>query len=1096
MASPSSLRKTSLLLEAASAGDSAVDLLAARNQKQLEKMIPPVGDEGAAMEEEEPVQDQKFEEEAPQPDDVAQPMSPSPPITLEPPEELDYENFVENPIWTPETRKVEQLQRSSTTRSADNFTSGKVLTRPVRSLSHSVMEVRTRQRAISSSSTASTMSQMQRRNELLAFHQILEQPPSPIVGRERALKIKPSQLENLQLSLELILEHRRAMTPTTPSPVLRAAAWSVAVSSSTPKTEAMQDDVLDDYYFMDDSADMSTSTSSEMSFVDTGMKFYQRFVTSDSEDDHSDMELLDQMAVAALAAAQRAREHGVTLAMRNLGISDADVAAAAIASWHGDDASSLHSLSMADTSQRHRFSRNAHDRNSSSPVPSQSSLSRLSVSLASLSIPRTSPIPSSVGYGSSVPELMSRLDVFAVEMEGIITELNAMQDQLEKEIRNEEHRALANDTRLFQAMGLDGSDGSAGSHSPFGFYANDMTSEDGSWESRASPKPMNIDNDTDSIFELSPRMTRSKSGKSKAVRMMGISEKEEANLMRRSILPSGETAVMANAEPHNSSSRRQTILTAPGPLRNVINESDSDDSILPASIQRKKRPVSTMKALKMMGINDGEAPKSQMAFRPISMLNPMSPHGSVVSENSSLASLKSPPSSLASPKALKLMGLSTTPKLQIAPDAPMGRRRSIARATPSPTNSFSSSSFAQSAGANPVPLARTGSIVSFGSLRGGFGRRPSQATITTTTTQSHEEIDYFTDHDPNEDEMAFLEDDSGKGRDKEGIRRSKSTTSKAYKLMGIDPTTQENVPTMPQLDRRRSSTPSEDDIDALQNRNSRRRSRSRMSRIGARNPSVPPPSTSSDTTKPAITVASLFQDTLNPPSMQGYLQKHNPGKMFRAWKRRFFVLVPSKSRLFYFASAEPGELAVGVIPMDLRTDVASARNAQFKGKPVIQITGQMTGQLSQGASADRGEKFWYLLADDEAAKGAWMNALVEVIMAAKPGSINTSFGGMPFVPATSRNPNLPPGTDGITSSITSGRRPSLGLLNIGAFGMTGNTSNGLLDIHLPSPISTQKALPPIANDHAGFEFKDSIGGSQDTLYSEIDFDRRIAEISL
>ncbi|KAI8837525.1 hypothetical protein BC829DRAFT_44637 [Chytridium lagenaria] len=142
-------------------------------------------------------------------------------------------------------------------------------------------------------------------------------------------------------------------------------------------------------------------------------------------------------------------------------------------------------------------------------------------------------------------------------------------------------------------------------------------------------------------------MVRTKSGHAKAVRMMGMSEKEEANLFRRSVMPG--TTVPSDQPIESPTDRRQTLSGLPQNFQPILgNDSDSDDSILPASLSRKKkRPVSTIKALRMMGLNESDHP--QRSFRPMSMMTPPSSDG------------------FQSPKALKIMVSLLKSHLQLKP---------------------------------------------------------------------------------------------------------------------------------------------------------------------------------------------------------------------------------------------------------------------------------------------------------------------------------------------------------------------------------------------------------------------------------------------
>ncbi|KAJ3119105.1 hypothetical protein HDU96_000020 [Phlyctochytrium bullatum] len=1016
----------------------------------------------------------------------------SPVMTPLPPAELDNELFIENPAWEPSPPSP------LTQRLINQFGDIK-FKRHARSLSHSVVEGnrQNRQRAISTSTNFTTGSHSQRMQELLAFHQVLEQPARPVVGTSRAAKVKPTQLENLQLSLEMILEHRKIMSPSSPSFATRTPSIelrSPLAKLSLPPTPATPSragaDVIDAYYTQEPDLEESKAelTPAPQADDDTTSTIMENSpISSDSEDDQADLEMLDQMAIAALAAAQRTREHAVTIAMRGVGVSDAEVAAAAIASWQGpsDDAGVPFPSLGRGSLHRHGSTRGTEDaRGNPSPVPSHASLSRLSMSLASLSNPRASPTP----IASAAPtNPLQSLDKMSTDVHGLVTELTSLEHRLQEEIRAATAQSQPN-SALLHAMGL-------------GEYAGQKVLSPGgateSYPSLSRSSNFSADDDADSIFDVTPRnpqLSRTRSnGRSKASRVMGMNEKEEANLHRRSMFP----GFTVPALPIDPKPKRSTLIGLPstpqaprgqGVAARLQNDSDSDDSILPASMSKKKRPVSTIKALKMMGVREGDLPKSPKSFRPQSMMNP----GTSPSSEPSFNSLKSPPANAMSPKAMKVMGLNLRNQAAAAPAAEektggfaMGRRRSVSRNTPSPTNAFAPMQFPSQSSANPpapVPLSmsRTNSGLSFGSLRGmNLGpRRPSQSTL-----HSQDDVDYLTDHDPAEDDLAELEDELVNGNDRDSRRssrrkstdrrRSKSVVNgnKAFRLMGIDPAASAEpagatVPPVPSFGRRGSNASIENEADKGSRRRSRSRTRNSRASLALSAEGSGPDSMPRAAPKSGLpTLGALLSDPAARPTIQGYLQKHNAGKMFRQWKKRYFVLAPARAKLYYFESSDPAEVAVGIIPMDIRTDVASARSAQFKGKPVIQIS----GHVKASGSEEMVHKLWHLMADDEGSKGAWMKELVTAIMGAKPGSLNTSFGGTEFIPTLTRN-NVPFGTD---EPSTGARRPSLGYLNLGSFGLGASSATndqamagGYLDFKPPS---------------ASFKF-DGLGASQETLY--------------
>ncbi|KAJ3100531.1 hypothetical protein HDU97_002167 [Phlyctochytrium planicorne] len=958
--------------------DSAVELLPAHAQGSNGNSK--LGDVGVPVAVDRTLEGEMEEER----EDIA--ASPSPVFSKHFPEDMTYDDFVVNPLWTA-TLASSTLPAKKPERTASMTTGTR--TRSTSQSTHA--SVRTRKRGHSTSSTASSYAE--KVQGLLAFHTVLEQqPPQTVVGRDRFLKAKPSQLESLQMSLELVLEHRKSKM-----------SLNSKVKGGDSVSEG-ESDVLDDYYMQDESlSEEKVEEEQEVLTADDSS------IMSSDSDDASDMMALDQIAAATLAAAQRTRENAVAMAFRGVGVKDSDVAAAAIASWGGPrkltEKSSMASLSSI-PSISNNTRRGLADRGSASPAPSNSSLSRLSVSLASLSVARGSPSPIPTGQ-SAVTELMTRLDTFAADMNAMIVELNNIQAMMQDENAANDRLSSAASSQALRNIEME-------------IFGEDVFPES---SPSTIPIPGRIspdDDDNDSIFEMTPKSPRrkSKSGLGKAARMMGMSYREEADMVRMSMLMPTE--------------KRNTLQLSPA----AENDSDSDDSILPSSMKKSKRPVSTMKAWKIMGVDGSDQGKTNRSFRPMSVLNPN------VNEQTSPATT--------SQKALKLLGQPAS-RLQIPQDS-SARRKSISRATPSPTNSFSTASFASpnptNASALNLAQARKNSVISLGSLR---NRRPSQATIATSnSSNSLEDIDVVLD-DGSVDER-----DSRRGSTSH--RRSKSVNAKAYKIMGMAEPADGAVPG-PFAFRRRSSTPSSEDVPEHA---SRPRS-NRMSRIGKRAPSVPPKdSVNSDPN----TLGRILQDRANPPAHQGFLQKYSQSKLFKSWKKKYFVLLPTQGKLVYFDSNGSDDTVEGVIPVDLRTDVASARNQQFKGKQVIQISAN-------------GE-FWYLLAEDEGVKGVWMKALVETLMSVKPGSLSVSS-GLGSVPSEAGKSGMP----------ISGRRPSLGLLNLSSFGSSnGNTpSPGRAMVSEPMSYepSTQsqglpefKTLTPIMSSFANLSFENP-NGSETTL---------------
>ncbi|KAJ3192222.1 hypothetical protein HK101_006876 [Irineochytrium annulatum] len=112
--------------------------------------------------------------------------------------------------------------------------------------------------------------------------------------------------------------------------------------------------------------------------------------------------------------------------------------------------------------------------------------------------------------------------------------------------------------------------------------------------------------------------------------------------------------------------------------------------------------------------------------------------------------------------------------------------------------------------------------------------------------------------------------------------------------------------------------------------------------------------------------------------ISGSLMKFSSRSMFKTWKRRYFILMPSQGRLYYFRNPDSMERSIGWMSFSSKSDAGSSAVFSYKGRPSIQLT--LNKEKPDGEQ-------WYLVAADEMDKDRWMRGILKVIMLAQNPSI-------------------------------------------------------------------------------------------------------------
>ncbi|KAJ3159033.1 hypothetical protein HK101_001152 [Irineochytrium annulatum] len=771
-----------------------------------------------------------------------------------------------------------------------------------------------------------------------------------------------------------------------------------------------------------------------------------------SDDDEAQFAALDQIAASTLAAAARVRDHAISSTMRELGDaadsgkSKPKPTPKAISTLAGLDSILASAAAMAAGVDVDSPLGTANTERSSMMVD-------LAMLVADVANPRASII--------SVNRMLAQLDNCIVAMDATAEDLDYLEAELRQGHYAEDQQPVARPPSSASILSS-----SAPSLRPSSLRQQQV--------SLTNPPPrkesLREDSDNDSIFDVSPAAAaarrRSTTGRSKAMRVMGVTPTEEANIMRRLSIgsissrpPSIHGSMAADGEPPlpDLPATIAQHLQQPA-VASAQDGSDSDDSILPK--QRRPRGLSTSKALKMMGVE-----QEDLMSPP-----PMSPHASSLN-SMGLRNGNGPERSHSgsSPNASKGLG------------GGLFKMRGFARPG-SIVPSHSMPNFA-TIDRDPAPPGPTHDEPKF--KRRSFRAAPPVHSHNDVATSSYPPLGSDADVDDTDDDYSR----SGSLK----IRRSKSlSNAKALRVMGMDPTSaavlspppssadakalrvmgldtslgvispsmstgrlhQEppppatpispvtpnpfggqsafnfpftagaNAPPIPtaagtnnrnsrlsnsvsspdlqaltlrppSMARRKSVTPSEDSSHPSLAASGRRRSSAAS--LGRRNSLV------------AGLVDQTVSSLLNTPPthdiVSGHLFKHTPQNVFRPWKRRFFILSPSHRKLFYFRSDSPEEMPMGFIPVNLRTDVASARAAVYKGKHVIQITGEATSKEGENV-----QRAWYLMAEEEADKRMWMQGLVKTVMNFRPTNNTEAFMAPPSPLPNNRRPSL--ATDG------------------------------------------------------------------------------------
>ncbi|KAJ3207889.1 hypothetical protein HDU67_007164 [Dinochytrium kinnereticum] len=132
---------------------------------------------------------------------------------------------------------------------------------------------------------------------------------------------------------------------------------------------------------------------------------------------------------------------------------------------------------------------------------------------------------------------------------------------------------------------------------------------------------------------------------------------------------------------------------------------------------------------------------------------------------------------------------------------------------------------------------------------------------------------------------------------------------------------------------------------------------------------------SMDVSRSLLTVQSVLTSPEHPPSKVGNLHKTSvKGRgLFRAWRKRYFVLAPTWGRLMVFRSGDSGEKCEGWIRVTGGMDVSVGYGVTFKGRASIQV-------VAEGKEQGGGEKVvWNLCAEDEGERDEWVRALKEAV---------------------------------------------------------------------------------------------------------------------
>ncbi|KAJ3412736.1 hypothetical protein HDV05_000306 [Chytridiales sp. JEL 0842] len=460
-----------------------------------------------------------------------------------------------------------------------------------------------------------------------------------------------------------------------------------------------------------------------------------------------------------------------------------------------------------------------------------------------------------------------------------------------------------------------------------------------------------------------PALQRNHTAGAKALKLMGVTPTEEANMLRRSLyrgLPSaGAVSGLSSATTDRMS------LSILSPVGGMVGDQfpaedpeysaqmDADDEDFEdlfgtgqISAQRQlRRRKSVAKAFKVMGILPEEMP-------PPPSLHPTTPTAAVATPVSPGGPMQEPKNL----KALKVMGIQAAELNQPfmeSPVTPTINKRSSLQALKTLVKSNSNEDLEQSFTSSSSSKKSKRSSLGL-SISGSF--RSSLILNTPTVEPIAPPVVFEKDLPPKTPTFAKEANDNDSDSDDSlfGLKphTKKSNGNKALRLMGLS----EEGPS--------TSSPSNT------------------------SPSKPGPTrTQTQSHQPLFspdqeTLGSLASSFHDRPLCASYLQLRVGGannSMFtkNGHKRRYVVLLPTSKKLMFFKSSETSEKPIGSLSLN------DATTAIFKGP-------QRKAFSEFGVQCDGVE--WSLMAEDDDEREKWMVALESVVSGAKAGESTLSRG--------------------------------------------------------------------------------------------------------